>query len=248
VLLKTRSKLKKVTEAQQKTQNSQAKIPSVKTINGIECVLVKAGTFMMGSPTSENGRDSNELQHQVTITKDFWISKYEVTQEQYKAVMGTNPSYFEGNNLPVEKVNYHDALIFCQKVGGRLPTEAEWEFAARGGKNSKGYIYSGSNSLGTVGWNGYNSNGTKTVGTRAPNELGIYDMSGNVWEWCSDWYGDYSSSPVSDPTGPESGSARVFRGGSWFRESQYCRVANRDYDSPSNRGCSLGLRVVFDKN
>jgi|GEM_PF-950627 len=225
---------------------------NTKIISGIECVLVKAGTFMMGSPANESERRSNETQHRVTLTKDYYISKYPVTQAQYRAVMGTNPSYFKGDNLPVETVNWDEAVAFCRKVGGRLPTEAEWEFAARGGNNSQGYIYSGSNGLRWFGWYDGNS-GSKThpVGQRLPNELGIYDMSGNVWEWCNDWYGDYpttGSASVIDPVGPSSGSSRVFRGGGWRGNSQYCRVALRGYYSPSNRDYDLGLRVVFNAN
>jgi len=228
-----------------------------KTISGIECVLVKAGTFMMGSPTSESGRDSDELQHQVTITKDYWVSKYPVTQGQYKAAMGTNPSYSGygiGDNYPVNAVDWYNADAFCKAVGGRLLTEAEWEFAARGGNKSKGYIYSGSNNLNEVGWywdnipsqsSGSTGYGMQPVGTKAPNELGIYDMSGNVLEWCSDLYGDYPSGAVTDPTYPSSDFFHVNRGGSWNNGSLSCRVAYRN-NSPSLRYSSLGLRVAFD--
>jgi uncharacterized repeat protein (TIGR02543 family) len=223
-----------------------------RTISGIECVLVKTGTFMMGSPTTESGRWDDETQHQVTIMRDYWVSKYPVTQGQYKAAMGTNPAsgyYGVGDNYPVYYVNWNDAVAFCNAVGGRLMTEAEWEFAARGGNKSNGYVYSGSNNLDEVAWYISNSSsGTKPVGQKAPNELGIYDMSGNVWEWCSDWYGDYSSSSQVDPTGPGSGSRRVFRGGSCGDLSLYCRVAFRYYSSPSNSGGNLGLRVAFNAN
>jgi len=227
---------------------------ATKTINGIECVLVRAGTFMMGSPANEQGRYDDETQHQVTITQNYWISKYEITQAQYRAVMGVNPSnsYGVGDNYPVYYVNWDDAVIFCNTVGGRLPTEAEWEFAARGGNRSNGYIYSGSNDLDYVCWYWDNA-GTyvyecKPVGMKAPNELGIYDMSGNVWEWCSDWYESYSGSSQIDPTGPSNGSKRVFRGGSWYYDKLFCRVAMRINQSPSNRYRSLGLRIVFNIN
>ena len=216
-------------------------------------VQVKGGTFTMGC-TNEQGNDCNDDEktaHSVTVG-DFYIGKYEVTQELWEAVMDENPSYFtEGENLPVENVSWNDAQEFIRKLNSitgknyRLPTEAEWEFAARGGNKSKGYKYSGGNNMGNVGWYIANSgdkalkdgllqeyfekedydglnkllssnkNRTHPVGQKAPNELGIYDMSGNVLEWCSDWYGDYSSSPVSDPVGPTYGSYRVNRGGGW---------------------------------
>jgi len=185
--------------------------------------------------------------HKVTLTKDYYISKYPITQAQYKAVTGTNPSYFKGDNLPVETISWYDAVAFCEKVGGRLPTEAEWEFAARGGNNSKNYEYSGSNDINQVAWYRNNSGSkTRPVGQKSPNELGIYDMSGNVWEWVNDWYGSYPNGAVTDPTGPVSGSYRVDRGGSWYNDSQYCRVALRAYRSPSSRNGNLGLRVAFN--
>jgi len=226
-----------------------------KTINGIECVLVKAGTFMMGGKSGEEGYlwSGCYPQHQVTLTRDYWVSKYPITQGQYKSVIGSNPSYSDygiGDNYPVNNVSWYDADEFCKSVGGRLLTEAEWEFAARGGNKSKGYIYSGSNNLNEVGWyDGDNSGGrTHPVGQKKANELGIYDMSGNVWEWCSDWYGDYPNGSVTDPTGPSSGSNRVIRGGSWNYISPYCRVAHRNGYSPSYRRNDLGLRVAFDAN
>jgi formylglycine-generating enzyme required for sulfatase activity len=223
-----------------------------KTINGIECVLVKAGTFTMGSPESEEGRYSDETQHQVTLTQDYWISKYPVTQAQYEAVMGSNPAsgYGVGDNYPVYNVTWNNANDFCKAVGGRLPTEAEWEFAARGGNKSNGYIYSGSDNLSEVAWYwdnipsqnyGDSDYGTQPVGQKKANELGIYDMSGNVWEWCSDWHDDYPTDAVTDPTGPASGSYRVLRGGSWYYYSQYCRVADRYDGTPSFSSNLFGL-------
>jgi len=203
-------------------------------------VQVKGGTFT---------RDENN----VTVG-DFYICKYEVTQELWEAVMGNNPSNFTGSeNLPVENVSWDDAQEFIRKLNlmtgkkYRLPTEAEWEFAARGGNNSKGYEYSGSGDMDQVAWYNGNSGGrTQPVGKKKPNELGIYDMSGNVWEWCSDWYGDYPSGSVTNPKGPDSGSSRVFRGGSWSGYSQDCRVAYRYGNSPSFRDYDLGLRVAFN--
>jgi len=229
-----------------------------KSISGIECVLVKAGTFVMGSPTNEANRDGGETQHQVKLTKDYWVSKYPVTQKQYQTAMGTNPSYFSGDSLPVESVSWDEAVAFCNKVGGRLLTEAEWEFAARGGNRSSGYkIYSGSNDINQVAWywdnipsqNSSNSGyGTQPVGKKSPNELGIYDMSGNVWEWVNDWYSAYSSNAQTNPAGPVNGSYRVNRGGSWSRNAWDCRVAARYNNSPSSRYGGLGLRVAFDAN
>ena len=215
------------------------------TINGIACVLVKAGTFTMGVDDYWN-----YTTHQVTLTKDYWIGKYEVTQSQYQSVMGNNPSYFSGANNPVESVTWNNANDFCEAVGGQLPTEAQWEFAARGGNKSEGYIYSGSNTVGEVAWYGGNNSpsGTKQVGLKLPNELGIYDMSGNVYEWCSDWYSDYSSGAVVDPIGPSSGSYKILRGGSWSNVEQYCRVADRYSGYPSDSSSNLGFRVAFPRN
>ena len=187
-------------------------------------VFVKGGTFTMGATAEQIGYGNNETPaHQVTLS-DYFIGKTEVTQELWYAVMGNNPSYFtRSSRNPVEQVSWHDCQSFIQKLNQltglrfRLPTEAEWEYAARGGNKSKGYKYSGSNNIGDVAWCYDNSSETThEVGTKAPNELGLYDMSGNVWEWCSDWYGRYSSSAQSNPTGPSSGSFRVFRGGSWI--------------------------------
>lgn len=169
-------------------------------------------------------------------------------------MMGNNPSNNKGNNSPVEKVSWNDVQEFItklnQKTGAnfRLPTEAEWEYAARGGNKSRGYKYSGSNNIGDVAWYIDNS-GSKThqVGTKAPNELGIYDMSGNVWEWCQDWYGSYSSGSQTNPTGSSSGSYRVIRGGSWRNNARGCRVSNRDSYTPVNRGSNLGFRLAAGK-
>ena len=213
------------------------------TINWIECVLVKAGTFMMGSPTSEANRFSDETQHEVTITRDFYISKYPITNAQYgKTVEGKE-------NHPVVDVTWTGANEFAQSLGGRLPTEAEWEFAARGGNKSQRYIYSGSNAIGDVAWYSSNSSSqTRPVGQKKPNELGIYDMSGNVCEWCSDRYGSNPTGAVTNPTGPSSGSSRILRGGSWFSDARYCRVAYRGYDDPSSSRISIGFRVAFPRN
>ncbi|MGM9839245.1 MAG: formylglycine-generating enzyme family protein [Sodaliphilus sp.] len=223
--------------------------------NGVsfEMVRVEGGTFTMGA-TAEQGSDAYFFEkptHQVTLSS-YSIGKTEVTQELWQAVMGSNPSNFKGSNLPVELVTWEDCQTFIRKLNVltgknfRLPTEAEWEYAARGGDKSRGYKYSGSNTLSNVAWYDDNSSSTThPVATKAPNELGIYDMSGNVWEWCSDWYDDYSSSSQYNPTGANSGSGRVFRGGSWIINARYCRVSYRDSDLPTFRGYVLGLRLAL---
>ncbi|MCL1947836.1 MAG: formylglycine-generating enzyme family protein [Chitinivibrionia bacterium] len=214
-----------------------------KKIDEIEVVLVKAGTFTMGSPASEKGRDDNEVQHKVTITKDYWISKYPITKAQYSGETGARADH------PVVDVSWEDADAWAESKGGRLLTEAEWEYAARGANLSKGYIYSGSNDLNEVGWyEGNYDGGTHPVGQKKPNELGIYDMSGNVSEWCKDWYGAYPTEAVTNPTGTSTGGARVFRGGDWGNGEQGCRVASRYYGNPSYGGDGLGFRVAFPAN
>ena len=228
---------------------------SIPVKNGIsiEMVKVEAGTFMMGA-TSEM-KDSYGWEkpvHQVTLTNDYYMGKYEVTQALWEAVMGSNPSYFKGDNLPVEKMSWKDCQRFISKLNSmtgrkfRLATEAEWEYAARGGKKSRSYQYSGSSNISDVAWYDGNSvNKTHPVGTKQANELGIYDMTGNVWEWCSDWYGFYSSSSQTNPTGADSGSSRVFRGGSWYGNARYCRLSFRDCTPPDCRGYNLGLRLAL---
>ena len=221
-------------------------------IAGFDMVYVKGGTFTMGV-TAEQGSDADSDEkptHSVTVS-DFYIGKYEVTQAQWRAVMGSNPSYFKGDNLPVEKVSWDDIQEFIKKLNAqtgkkfRLPTEAEWEYAARGGNQSKGYKYSGSNSISEVAWyDGNSGDKTHPVGQKTPNELGIYDMSGNVWEWCQDWYGSYSSSSQTNPTGPSSGSSRVLRGGSWCNYAWDCRVSYRNFNNPDYRSSDCGFRLA----
>ena len=223
------------------------------TVNGVsfEMVRVEGGTFRMGA-TSEQEADSDEKPvHGVTLSS-YYIGKTEVTQALWQAVMGSNPSRFEGSDLPVECVSWNDCQEFIQKLNRltgrnfRLPTEAEWEFACRGGNNSRGYKYSGSNNLGSVAWYNDNSGGqTHPVGTKAPNELGIFDMSGNVWEWCSDWYANYTSYSQTDPKGPLSGSFRVCRGGCWIDYAGCCRSSNRRSIDPAYRFSDLGLRLAL---
>lgn len=225
------------------------------TVNGVsfEMVRVEGGTFRMGATSEqEDEADSDEKPvHSVTLSS-YYIGKTEVTQALWQAVMGSNPSNFKGADLPVECVSWNDCQEFIKKLNRltgrnfRLPTEAEWEFACRGGNNSRGYKYSGSNDIDNVAWYWDNS-GEKThpVGTKAPNELGIYDMSGNVYEWCNDWYGNYTSYSQTNPTGPHSGSGRVYRGGCWSSYARYCRSSFRIDGSPTIRDSLLGLRLAL---
>jgi formylglycine-generating enzyme required for sulfatase activity len=184
---------------------------------------------------------------------DYYIGETEVTQALWQAVMGNNPSKFKDNlQRPVERVSWNDCRVFVGKLnaltGGnfRLPTEAEWEYAARGGQKSRGYKYSGSDNIGNVAWYDDNSGSTThAVKTKSPNEFGIYDMSGNVWEWCLDYSGDYSSSAQTNPKGASSGSYRVIRGGSWYDKATNCRCSNRSYVTPTNTNDYLGLRLAM---
>ena len=236
------------------TSGSVITIP-VKDGISIEMVKVEAGSFDMGATSEmENPYEDEKPVHRVTLTNNYYVGKYEVIQALWQAVMGSNPSKFKGADLPVEQVSWNDCQDFVSKLNAmtgkrfRLPTEAEWEYAARGGKKSRGYQYSGSNTLGDVAWYGDNS-GSKThaVGTKQPNELGIYDMTGNVWEWCQDWYDSYSSSPQTNPTGAASGSYRVNRGGCWYSSARYCRTSYRYRSTPGGRGRGLGLRLVLSE-
>jgi formylglycine-generating enzyme required for sulfatase activity len=255
-------------------------------------VRIAGGTFTMGSPASEASRGSNETQHSVTISKPFYISKYEVTQKEWVALMGSNPSYFKGDNLPVEQVSWYDVIEYCNKLsvkegltpaytidktrsdgnnrngndnvkwvvtwnrnanGYRLPTEAEWELACRAGTTTP--FYTGNNiTTNHANYNGnnpYNGNAkgvyrvkTWAVGSGTPNPWGLYDMSGNVYEWCWDWYGEYSSGTQTDPLGVSSGSYRVSRGVSWGDDGQYLRSAYRNGYTPSARSNDLGFRLL----
>ena len=238
------------------TESTEAKAFENKTftVNGVsfDMIAVKGGTFTMGCTSEQSDCWGDEKPtHNVTLS-DYYIGKFEVTQELWQAVMGSNPSDFKGNNLPVEQVSWNDVQEFItklnQKTGAnfRLPTEAEWEYAARGGNKSRGYKYSGNNTIGNVAWYWDNSNEkTHQVGTKSPNELGIYDMSGNVWEWCQDWYGDYSSGSQTNPIGSSSGSFRVLRGGSWNNRARLCRVSLRNYYFPDRGSYYFGFRLVL---
>ena len=230
------------------------------TVSGVsfKMVAVEGGTFTMGATSEQQNPYGDEKPvHNVTLSS-YYIGETEVTQALWKAVMGSNPSIFSGSNNPVETVSYDDCITFINKLNSllsgqlptgrkfRLPTEAEWEYAARGGNRSRGYQYSGSDNFGSVAW--YDSNsGSKThpVKQKQPNELGLYDMSGNVYEWCHDWYGDYPSSSQSNPKGPSSGPGRVLRGGNCNFFARRCRVAIRTYNAPGNRINGIGLRLAL---
>lgn len=225
------------------------------TVNGIKynMVWVEGGTFRMGATSEQDGDayDNEKPAHSVTLSS-YYIGKTEVTQALWKAVMGSNPSEFKGDNRPVESVSWDDCQAFIRKLNAltgqnfRLPTEAEWEFACRGGNNSRGYKYSGSNYIDNVAWHDGNfGDKTHPVATKSPNELGIYDMSGNVWEWCADWYGDYSSGRQTNPKGPYDGSRRVRRGGCWYFNAGRCRSSSRGNYDPSYRNYYLGLRLAL---
>ena len=212
-------------------------------------IRVEGGTFQMGSM---DGANNEKPVHEVTLSS-FSIGETEVTQELWEVVMGDNPSFFKGSKRPVEEVSWDDCQTFIARLNEltgkmfRLPTEAEWEFAARGGNQSKGYTYSGSNTIRDVAWFGDTSeSGTHNVAMNFPNELGIYDMSGNVYEWCQDWYGSYGSRSQTNPTGPSSGSERVERGGCWDFIEECCRVASRDSRySPTLAYRNLGFRLAL---
>lgn len=216
-------------------------------ILNIEMITVEGGTFMMGS----NDCSWTQPIHSVTLST-FKIAKYEITQKLWLAVMGTNPSKFTGDeDRPVEWVNWNDVQQFITKLNQltgknyRLPTEAEWEYAARGGNKSKGYKYAGSNNIDEVAWYWNNSVfTTHAVGNKAPNELGIYDMSGNVDEWCNDWYSDYSADAVTNPQGPSSGDNRVLRGGSWGNSNGVCLSTLRYGSNPICNSLEVGARLV----
>ena len=234
------------------------------TVNGVSFTMVgvEGGTFQMGA-TAEQGSDAYDSEkpaHQVTVSS-FSIGQTEVTQALWYAVMGQKPTSGGsqwnstdglGDNHPAYYVSWDDCQEFITKLNQltgkqfRLPTEAEWEYAARGGNKSQGYKYAGSNTIGDVAWYTENSSlSTHDVATKQANELGIYDMSGNVWEWCSDWYGSYSSDAQTNPTGAASGSNRVYRGGCWINGATYCRVANREWYSPTYASRNLGFRLAL---
>lgn len=248
----------------------------VETAFGMELqmVYVEGGTFMMGA-TEEQGDDVVDAEKPVhSVTLDgFYIGKYEITQAQWEAVMGTtvaqqcNKEFQEqggdmelrgvGDNYPMYYVSWEEVQSFCKKLSAqagkkyRLPTEAEWEYAARGGNKADGTKYAGSDNIDEVAWNVSNGKSDETsysVGMKRPNGLGLYDMTGNVWEWCSDWFGEsyYSISSTVNPRGPSYGSNRVIRGGSWYDDALYCRVSSRHCGMPDIRLSAFGFRIVCE--
>jgi formylglycine-generating enzyme required for sulfatase activity len=211
----------------------------------------------MGSPDSEAGRFTNETQHQVTISQGFWLGKYEVTQAQWVAGMGSNPSDFPGNLRPVDKVSWDDVQDYLAALNAKkgttggpywLPTEAEWEYACRAGTTTRFYWGEDPTESAITNYAWYEDNANSephNAGTKLPNGWGLYDMSGNVYEWCQDWYEeDYPAGPVTDPEGPATGTDRVLRGGAWDTDLGGCRSAFRLYSSPDGSGNSIGFRLL----
>jgi formylglycine-generating enzyme required for sulfatase activity len=236
-------------------------IEEIETFTMFEFVLIQPGTFMMGSPENEQGRCDDEVLHKVTITKPFYMQTTPVTQAQWQAVMGSNPSHFKGDNLPVENVSWNDCQEFIQHLNQRgegqyrLPTEAEWEYACRAGTTTPFAIGNGVDLDSTQanfdgnypygqGKEGVDRQETTPVKSFAPNNWGLYDMHGNVYEWCQDWYGDYPSGATTDPQGPSSGSYRVYRGGDWDGFARYARSALRVPVRPVYCNENLGFRLV----
>jgi len=220
----------------------------------MKLVLIRPGKFMMGSPDSEQGRQGDEgPQHEVVITKPFYMGVTEVTQAQYEAVMGTNPSKFKGPTNPVDSVTWDEAVEFCRRLSEktgktvRLPTEAEWEYACRAGTKTRFSFGDSDSVLGDYAWYKSNSGGkTNPVGQKKPNPWGLYDMHGNVWEWCADWYGDYPKGAVTDPQGPAAGTSRVLRGGSLLYDPKYFRSASRiRLTPPDTRAHDCGFRCAM---
>ena len=235
--------------------NNEISIP-VKNGITIDMVKVEAGTFMMGATYEmQKPYDDEKPVHQVTLTNNYYMGKYEVTQSLWQVVMGSNPSKFKGDDLPVERVSWNDCQEFISKLNSmtgrkfRLPTEAEWEYAARGGKKSRGCQYSGSSNISKVAWYDDGNSGRKThpVGTKQANELGIFDMTGNVLEWCQDKYGLYSRSSQTNPTGAVNGSDRVSRGGNCGYDARSCVSSQRFHAPPGIRTGDFGFRLVLSE-
>jgi formylglycine-generating enzyme required for sulfatase activity len=261
VTVSSSSAMPKVKEVKQEPVSpivKPAALPETVTNSiGMQFQLIKPGTFLMGSPESESGRSDGEVQHQVTLTRPYYLGVYPVTQEEYERVMGSNPSHFKGKRHPVDSVSWEDAMAFIAKLNAlpsekslgrlyRLPTEAEWEYACRAGTTTAYSFGDYPVYLGNYAWFGEGFIGsTHPVGNKQPNQWGLYDMHGNVREWCADWYGDYPNTAVTDPTGPTGGLSRVDRGGSWFYGAAHCRSAVRFGFDPSFRDDGNGFRVAL---
>lgn len=242
-----------VTKKSGPTSGKSWQIPAI----GLELAYVAPGSFQMGS---KEGETNEKPVHTVRISRGYWMGKHEVTQRQYQSIMGDNPGNTKGASNPVTSVSWDDAVSFCEKLTHRerqashlpegyeyrLPTEAEWEYAARGGSRGRDTKYAGSDTIWDIAWYHENSdNRTHPVGEKQANELGLYDMSGNVYEWCHDWYGSYPSGLQTDPTGPGTGQHRVNRGGTWVNFAYYCRVAFRSRYSSTVPYYNVGFRVVL---
>jgi formylglycine-generating enzyme required for sulfatase activity len=251
---KTKDEMPKGDGGIQSAPNAPSSDTLVNSI-GVKLKLIPAGTFTMGEAGSSN--ESNEKPHRVTLTRPFYMGIHEVTNAQWKQVMGSVPSNWKEDAHPAVGVSWKDAVEFCQKLSAlpeerkagrvyRLPTEAEWEYACRAGTTTQYSFGDDEKLVGDYGWFAGNSvKQTHPVGQKKPNAWGVYDMHGNVWEWCSDWYGDYSDGEVTNPQGPSSGSNRVIRGGSWINSAGHCRSAIRGGLIPSIRGYILGFRLAL---
>jgi sulfatase modifying factor 1 len=228
---------------------------------GMKFVWIPPGSFVMGSPKEEKLRGNDETQHKVTLTKGFYMGMYTVTQEEWKEIMGKNPSFFKGEkNLPVETVSWEECQEFIKKLRDkdkkpyRLPTEAEWEYACRAGTTTPFHFgetistdqanYNGNFTYGN-GKKGIWGKKTAPVGNFPANAWGLHDMHGNLWQWCEDWYEDYPQKDVIDPIGPQKGVVRTLRGGSWYHTPEHCRSAYRVRSAPGFRGNGCGFRLCF---
>jgi formylglycine-generating enzyme required for sulfatase activity len=254
---------------------ASAEPPAVTNSLGMKLVWIPKGQFTMGSPVEEEGSEDDETPHSVTLTADYYLGVTEVTQEQFRRVMGSNPSGYQGDKAaeinprtgrairavdtgshPVENVTWPEAVEFCRKLSAlpaeqqagrayRLPTEAEWEYACRAGSKTAYSFGAALEKLAEHAWFDQNTKMPRPVATRKPNAWGLHDMHGNVWEWCADWLGDYPSTAVIAPKGPDKGTDRVVRGGGWDIDSAACRSAYRDGGEPATRLASLGFRIAM---
>jgi uncharacterized protein (TIGR02996 family) len=224
---------------------------------GMRLAAIPPGIFRMGSADKERGHDWDETQHTVTLTYPFFLGVFPVTQREWQAVMGSNPASFPGDDRPVERVSWHDCADFCTKLSRqegrvyRLPTEAEWEYACRAGTTSPYFTGADLKALRKVGWCSFDKHAgsgreTHPVGSLLPNAFGLYDMHGNVWEWCADWYAAFTEGPLEDPVGPDIGTYRALRGGAWYSIPNGCRAAYRNRQTADSRQAYMGFRVCLE--